>query len=367
MSSPEATTLWQAFAQAPEQIDLPLEQRREAGERAETPTSEPHGVAFSDAPEVGRPVGGAVAHRAGSAGVLYLFGGGYVLGSPASRRKTAGHLANTSGRASARTELPIGAGAPVPGRDSTTPSPRTASCSGKGVDPDDAVIVGDSSGGGLAFATGARAARRGRHVARRHRRPVALGRPPLRWRHDGDVRGRRHHGRAVKVSSAMAEQYLGGHDATDPLASPVYGDLGGMPPSLAARRRRRSAARRRGASRPGHRRRRVRRHAVRRRRHAARVADVGRRAPRSRRRARAHRRLDPPHQRLRSAARRSESCSGRPGTGTSRASPRPPRDPPRPPASPHPRLRRLRRRLRRTARSPRCRRRTRAVRRSRPG
>jgi hypothetical protein len=30
------------------------------------------------------------------AAVLYLFGGGYVLGSPASRRKTAGHVANAS-------------------------------------------------------------------------------------------------------------------------------------------------------------------------------------------------------------------------------------------------------------------------------
>jgi len=29
--------------------------------------------------------------------MLYLFGGGYMLGSPASRRKTAGHLAAAAG------------------------------------------------------------------------------------------------------------------------------------------------------------------------------------------------------------------------------------------------------------------------------
>jgi epsilon-lactone hydrolase len=229
MTSPEATTLWQAFAQAPQQIDLPLEQRREAGERAETPTSEPHGVAFADAPEVGGTWAVPSAPR-GSAGVLYLYGGGYVLGSPASRRKTAGHLANTTG---ARVLVPsyrLAPENPFPGAvDDAVAAYRFLL--GEGVDPDDAVIMGDSSGGGLAFATVL--------ALRDAGDPLPGGIVGLSPWADLRCAGGTMDtcaGVDIMVSRegllAMAAQYLGGHDATDPLASPVYGDLGGMPPSL---------------------------------------------------------------------------------------------------------------------------------------
>jgi acetyl esterase/lipase len=33
----------------------------------------------------------------GNSAIMYLYGGGYVISSPHSRRKTAGHLANASG------------------------------------------------------------------------------------------------------------------------------------------------------------------------------------------------------------------------------------------------------------------------------
>ena len=69
---------------------MPLSQAREADTRSEDFTSEPVGVNFTPAPEVdGLWVEAPGADRA----ILYLFGGGFVLGSPDTRRKTAGHLA----------------------------------------------------------------------------------------------------------------------------------------------------------------------------------------------------------------------------------------------------------------------------------
>src|SRR5438552_10848413 len=69
---------------------MPLLQAREADTRSEDFTSEPVGVNFTPAPEVdGLWVEAPGADRA----ILYLFGGGFVLGSPDTRRKTAGHLA----------------------------------------------------------------------------------------------------------------------------------------------------------------------------------------------------------------------------------------------------------------------------------
>jgi acetyl esterase/lipase len=92
MVSREAEAFWATIRAAPKQIDLPLDARRAAGELAETATSEPRDVRYDEASAVSglwvRPAAGKP-----DCTIVYLFGGGYVLGSPASRRKTAGHLA----------------------------------------------------------------------------------------------------------------------------------------------------------------------------------------------------------------------------------------------------------------------------------
>src|SRR5947208_15310354 len=69
---------------------MPLAQAREADTRSEDFTSEPVGVSFIPAPEVD----GLWAETPGAyRTILYFFGGVFVLGSPDTRRKTAGHLA----------------------------------------------------------------------------------------------------------------------------------------------------------------------------------------------------------------------------------------------------------------------------------
>src|SRR5215212_44115 len=94
MASEAANALWDAFRAAPKMIDMPLAERREAGEHAEDGTSDPLGVSTTARADGSLRV--EPTDRSSGAVVLYCFGGGYVLGSPASRRKTAGHLALAS-------------------------------------------------------------------------------------------------------------------------------------------------------------------------------------------------------------------------------------------------------------------------------
>src|SRR5207249_7653967 len=88
MISKQAQQFWTLLKTYPKQIAMPLSQAREADTRSEDFTSEPVGINFTPAPEVdGLWVEAPGADRA----ILYLFGGGFVLGSPDTRRKTAGH------------------------------------------------------------------------------------------------------------------------------------------------------------------------------------------------------------------------------------------------------------------------------------
>src|SRR5438132_11948251 len=90
MISKQAQQFWTLLKTYPKQIAMPLSQAREADSRSEDFTSEPVGVIFSSV----REVDGLWAEVPGAdRAILYFFGGGFVLGSPDTRRKTAGHLA----------------------------------------------------------------------------------------------------------------------------------------------------------------------------------------------------------------------------------------------------------------------------------
>src|SRR5918911_2415892 len=112
MVSPEALKLNEILRNAPKAVDMDLSHQREAGEHAEDMTSEPKGVVFEEAPAVG---GLWATPRSwdGESAIMYLYGGGYVISSPHSRRKLAGHLANASG-ARAPPPIPPRTGAPLP-------------------------------------------------------------------------------------------------------------------------------------------------------------------------------------------------------------------------------------------------------------
>lgn len=227
--SPEALKLNDILRDAPKAVDMDLPRQREAGEHAEDMTSEPDGVRYEDAPGVSG-LWATPNHWDGESAIVYLYGGGYVISSPRSRRKLAGHLANAS---SARALVPRYRLAPE------SPFPAAVEDAaaayrwllGEGGRPERTVVAGDSSAGGLAEVTmlklrGDGAPLPAGGVAIPPWVDLACTGETLEENAAADLT-------ATKASlQRMAGQYLDGADPRTPLASPLYADLSGRPPLL---------------------------------------------------------------------------------------------------------------------------------------
>ena len=229
--SPQAARLEELLKSAPKQIDLPLAQKREAGEHAEDLSSEPEGVAYEDAPEVGglwaKPAGArddAVDHVPVRRRLYDLLA---ALASQVRRPP------GPSGRhARPGPGLRARARASVPRRDRERA--RRVSLSARRVASIPAVSssAGDSSGGGLAAVATLLALKRAGL-------PLPAGAVPISPWADLACTGQ-----TLETLSAvdltvtkdglqrMAVDYLGGADPRDPLASPIYGDFSGLAPLL---------------------------------------------------------------------------------------------------------------------------------------
>jgi len=164
------------------------------------------------------------------AAVLYLHGGGYVIGSPRSHR----HLAAAIGAAAkTRVLLPdyrLAPEHPFPAAvDDAVAAYRWLLA--RDIAPGRIVIAGDSAGGGLTVAT--------LLALREARLPQPAAGVCISPWVDLTCSGGSYATRAaadpiVKSESivAMAGVYLGGADAKTPLASPLFADLHGLPPLL---------------------------------------------------------------------------------------------------------------------------------------
>ena len=174
--------------------------------------------------EFATPLGTAPRDRA----VLYLHGGGYCVGTPATYRVVTGNLAVRCAARVFAAEYRLAPEDPFP----AAVDDAVAAYRGllfEGVAPGATVIAGDSAGGGLAVATALRLRELGlpRPAALVLFSPwadlglAALGPPP-----PGEI----------MITRAWLEEcaghYLAGHPADDPLASPIGADLHGLPPTL---------------------------------------------------------------------------------------------------------------------------------------
>lgn len=204
---------------------IPVEERRANLDALAAGSPPVDGVAVSELRLAGRP---AERHDppsiTGPGTVLYLHGGGYVSGSLASHRNFAGNLALASGRVVVALDYRLGPEHPFPA------AVHDAVAAVRELQADGPVAVaGDSAGGGLTVAA-LLALRDGGGPL-----PVAavcvspwvdLSQSGASYATRGEV--------DIMVSGAtltdMAAQYLQGHDAADPLASPLFGDLAGLPP-----------------------------------------------------------------------------------------------------------------------------------------
>lgn len=165
--------------------------------------------------------------------VLYLHGGAYCIGSPATHRALTGRLALASSARVLALDYRLAPEHPFP----AALEDACAAYDGllaSGSQPADIVIAGDSAGGGLSVATALRLRSLGRPS------PAAL----LLFCPWADLRPRQS---AAGLSAtdefprdwitrdwtnACADMYLSGHDPTDPYASPLHGELAGLPPTL---------------------------------------------------------------------------------------------------------------------------------------
>jgi epsilon-lactone hydrolase len=169
---------------------------------------------------------GASAQRA----ILYLHGGGYVVGAPEGYREMVSNLARAAQAQALTIQYRLAPEHPHPAAvEDAVAAYRWLL--GSGVEPGRIAFAGDSAGGGLTVAT---------LVALRDRgeRLPAAGVCICPWV-DMEITGKSMETNAevdplVKrdVVTNMAAAYLQGQDPRTPLASPLHADLKGLPPLL---------------------------------------------------------------------------------------------------------------------------------------
>jgi monoterpene epsilon-lactone hydrolase len=160
--------------------------------------------------------------------IQYLHGGGYVIGTAATHQNMLGHLANATGCRALSVDYRLAPEHPHPAavNDSVTAYEWLLA---QGIDARRIAVAGDSAGGGLTMAT---------LIAIRDRglpNPAA-GIPMSPWI-DMEVTGSSMQTKAdvdLMVGAAglkmMADLFLNGHDARDPLCAPLHADLTGIAP-----------------------------------------------------------------------------------------------------------------------------------------
>ncbi len=235
MASDQARMLHQALrsqrdeAAATGATSLSRAEQRALAERVGESTAEPAGASVDEVDAGGVPALWVVPARPSASTVLlYLHGGGFCFCSARSHARLVGHLATAAGCRALDVDYRLAPEHPYPAAlDDALGAYRWLLDTG--TPAGDVVVAGDSAGGGIATALLLRARDEGLPL------PAAavLLSPWTDLALTGDsVTGRAH--LDVRQDPAgtrwCAEQYLAGHDPRDPYASPLYGDLTGLPP-----------------------------------------------------------------------------------------------------------------------------------------
>ena len=162
--------------------------------------------------------------------LLYVHGGGYVIGSPLSHRHLTAELGRAAGLRTLSLDYRMGPEVPFPGAVEDALAGYRFLLD-QGIKPEHIAIAGDSAGGGLTVATLLAA------------RDAGLPQPACGfcispWV-DLEGQGASMTSKAAEDPmvqkdglDAMAAAYLGGGDARAPLASPLHADLRGLAPLL---------------------------------------------------------------------------------------------------------------------------------------
>jgi epsilon-lactone hydrolase len=161
--------------------------------------------------------------------ILYLHGGWYMMGTARAYRHLAGHIAVSAGASVFVPDYRLAPEYPFPSAILDAEAVYR-NLSSRGIER--IALAGDSAGGGLALAL---LARTSAPAAPRSRRPVgAAALSPIT---DLTLSGDSWNSRAdaeffftKPQAESLVAAYIGPDQARDPLASPLYGDLAGLPP-----------------------------------------------------------------------------------------------------------------------------------------
>ena len=162
--------------------------------------------------------------------LLYLHGGGYVVGSPDTHAGLVGEVARRAGLRTTSVDYRLAPEHPFPAAvEDGLAAYRELLASG--TDPWDLVVAGDSAGGGLVLATllAARDAGLPQPAAAVVFSPwvdLTVSGESIRTKKDADP---------LFIEAdirAYVDLYLGTADPAQPLASPLFADLSGLPPLL---------------------------------------------------------------------------------------------------------------------------------------
>ncbi|MGE2836880.1 alpha/beta hydrolase [Mycobacterium sp. SMC-4] len=207
--------------------DATIEQVRDGYDRSMARAGLPAGVSAGPGEVAGVP--GTWFRPASRSGptILFLHGGGYLFGSSRSHGPLAGHIADAASAEVFVADYRLAPEQPFPAALDDAASVLYELIARVG--SENVVIAGDSAGGGLVLATLLAARERGHElpraaVALSPWTDLALASPSVTERADVDPLMTR------EQLEANAAGYLGSHDRRDPLVSPVYGDLSGLPP-----------------------------------------------------------------------------------------------------------------------------------------
>jgi acetyl esterase/lipase len=162
--------------------------------------------------------------------ILYLHGGGYVLGSINTHRAMISRIARASNARALAIDYRLAPEHPFPAAvEDATAAYRWLLANG--YKPGRVVIAGDSAGGGLTLAA--------LLAIRDAKLPMPAGAVPISPWTDLEGTGESIRTRAAKDVmvtqdnlASSARQYYGTHDPKDPLVSPVHANFRGLPPML---------------------------------------------------------------------------------------------------------------------------------------
>jgi acetyl esterase/lipase len=231
MASPQADAVKEQLRKFATSLDpnATVDEMRASYETFTQLTGEPSGVRWTEVDAGGvpaiwaDPTGGAQDRV-----VQYVHGGGYVIGSADYYRKFTGHLANAVGCRVLNVDYRLAPEHPHPApvEDSTAAYRWLLD---QGIEPRHIAISGDSAGGGLTMAT--------LLSIRDAGLPMPAAAMPLSPWVDMEGTGASMTSRqerdvlvSADVIKGMAEAFLQGQNARDPLAAPLHADLQGLCP-----------------------------------------------------------------------------------------------------------------------------------------